>query len=190
MPQENLKQERVYVLLLAAIQFAHIVDFVVMMPLGPVLMKQFSISPAQFGGLVSSYNYAGAAAGILFGLIADRFARRTLLGWIMAGFIIGTFLCGLAPTFPLLLTARIFTGVFGGILNSVVLAIVTDLVPFQRRGTALGVVMSAFSVASVLGVPLGLTIADYMGWQWTFIFIASFSILIWVAALKILPEMM
>ncbi|MCO4794238.1 MAG: MFS transporter, partial [Bacteriovoracaceae bacterium] len=177
-------------LLLAAIQFAHIVDFVVMMPLGPVLMKQFSISPAQFGGLVSSYNYAGAAAGILFGLIADRFARRTLLGWIMAGFILGTFLCGLAPTFPLLLTARIFTGVFGGILNSVVLAIVTDLVPFQRRGTALGVVMSAFSVASVLGVPLGLTIADYMGWQWTFIFIASFSILIWVAALKILPEMM
>ncbi len=187
MSQEDLKQERVFVLLLAAIQFAHIVDFVVMMPLGPVLIKEFGITPAQFGGLVSSYNYAGAVAGILFGLIADRFARKTLLGWIMAGFIIGTFLCGMAPTFSLLVTARIFTGVFGGVLNSLVLAIVTDLVPFERRGTAMGVVMSSFSVASVLGVPLGLTIADYLGWKWTFFFIASFSIFIWLAALKVLP---
>ncbi|TNE96225.1 MAG: MFS transporter [Deltaproteobacteria bacterium] len=189
MTQEDLKQERIYVLLLAAIQFAHIVDFVVMMPLGPVLIKEFGISPAQFGGLVSSYNYAGAIAGIMFGLIADRFARRTLLGWVMAGFIIGTFLCGMATSFSLLLTARIFTGVFGGILNALVLAIVTDLVPFVRRGTAMGVVMSSFSVASVLGVPLGLTIADYMGWKWTFFFIASFSVLIWLAALKVLPHL-
>jgi len=189
MSQEDLKQEKVYVLLLAAIQFAHIVDFVVMMPLGPVLMKEFDITPAQFGGLVSSYNYAGAVAGILFGLIADRFGRRSLLGWVMAGFIIGTFLCGLANSFSLLLTARIFTGVFGGVLNAVVLAIVTDLVPFERRGTAMGVVMSSFSVASVLGVPLGLTIADYLGWKWTFFFIATFSIFIWLAALKVLPAM-
>lgn len=189
MSQEDLKQERIYVLLLAAIQFAHIVDFVVMMPLGPVLMKEFDITPAQFGGLVSSYNYAGAVAGILFGLIADRFGRRSLLGWVMAGFIIGTFLCGLASSFSLLLTARIFTGVFGGVLNAVVLAIVTDLVPFKRRGTAMGVVMSSFSVASVLGVPLGLTIADYLGWKWTFFFIATFSIFIWLAALKVLPTM-
>lgn len=189
MSQEDLKQERIYVLLLAAIQFAHIVDFVVMMPLGPVLMEQFNITPAQFGGLVSSYNYAGAVAGILFGLIADRFGRRSLLGWVMAGFIIGTFLCGMAPTFSLLLTARIFTGVFGGVLNAVVLAIVTDLVPFERRGTAMGVVMSAFSVASVLGVPLGLTIADYLSWKWTFFFIAFFSVFIWIFALKVLPAM-
>lgn len=116
--EDNLKQEKLYVFLLAAIQFSHIVDFVVMMPLGPVLMKEFNISPAQFGGLVSSYNYAGALAGILFGTIADRFGRKSLLGWVMLGFIVGTVLCGLSTDFNLLLAARIFTGMFGGILNA------------------------------------------------------------------------
>ena len=180
-------QERILIILLAAIQFSYIVDFVVMMPLGPILMNQFKISPAQFGVLVSSYNYAAAISGLSFGLIADRFARKILFGRIMLGFIVGTLLCGLATSYTLLVAARIFTGLFGGILNALVFVMVTDIVPFERRGKAMGIVMSSFSIAAVVGVPLGLMIADSFGWQWTFFFIASFSTLIWILALRILP---
>src|SRR5690606_4121952 len=110
------KLENKYVFILAAIQFAHIVDFVVLMPLGPTLMLDFKISTAQFGSLVSSYNFSAAIAGLLFSAIADRFESKRMLNISMAGFIIGTVLCGLAPSFALLLAGRILTGVFGGVL--------------------------------------------------------------------------
>ncbi len=184
----DLKIENKYVFLLAAIQFAHIVDFVILMPLGPTLILDFGISPAQFGSLVSSYNFSAALTGLLFSTIADRFDRKKLLDLCMIGFIVGTILCGLAPTFTLLLLGRILTGVFGGILNILVFALVTDLVPFERRGNAMGVVMASFSVASVLGIPIGLGIADFISWHWTFFFIAFFSSFIAFAAWRILPN--
>lgn len=184
----DFKTENKYVFLLAAIQFAHIVDFVVLMPLGPTLMKDFGISPAEFGSLVSSYNFSAGTAGLLFSTIADRFDRKKLLDYSMVGFIIGTILCGLAPTFFLLLLGRILTGVFGGILNILVFALVTDLVPFERRGRAMGTVMASFSVASVLGIPIGLAIADVSSWHWTFFFIAFFSVFIAYAGMRLLPS--
>lgn len=185
----NPEHEFRYILILAAIQFAHMVDFVVLMPLGPTLMEDLNIGPVQFGSLVSSYNFAGAAAGILFGFFADKFDRKKLLLASLAGFLVGTLLCGLAPSFSTLLAARMLTGVFGGILNGLIFAIISDLVPFERRGKAMGIVMSSFSVASVLGVPLGLAIADYSNWHNTFLFIVFFTLFIFIASALIFPNL-
>lgn len=184
----DLKTENKYVLILAAIQFAHIVDFVVLMPLGPTLMLDFGINPAQFGSLVSSYNFSAGAAGLLFSTIADRFDRKKLLNVSMIGFVVGTIFCAIAPSFILLLLSRILTGVFGGVLNILVFALVTDLVPFERRGRAMGTVMASFSVASVIGIPIGLAISDISSWHWTFIFIAGMGIIIGLAGHKVLPS--
>lgn len=182
-------KESLYVRILAAIQFSHIVDFVVLMPLGPTLMDALQISPVQFASLVSSYNFSAAVAGFFFATIADKFDRKKMLLICLAGFIIGTILCGLSPDFNLLLLARISTGLFGGVLNALVFTIVTDLVPAKRRGRAMGLIMASFSLASVLGVPIGLTIADYVNWHYTFFFIAFFSSFIFVAAYFIFPNM-
>ncbi len=182
------ENELKYILLLAAIQFVHMVDFVVLMPLGPTLMKDLSITPAQFGTLVSSYNFSAAIFGILFGSFADRFDRKSLLLMAMVGFTLGTFSCGMASDFHLLITARIITGAFGGMLNGLIFAVISDIVPFQRRGRAMGVVMSSFSVASVVGVPIGLAISDYSHWKFTFVFIGVFSIFIIVLAQFIFPN--
>ena len=185
----QISKERIYVALLAAIQFAHIVDFVVLMPLGPTLMEYFTISPKQFATLVSSYSFSAAIAGICYGVIADRFGRKNLLIFCFLGFIIGTLLCGLTNDFHILLSARIVAGCFGGVLNGIVFAIVTDLIPFERRGNAMGIVMSAFSIASILGVPIGLAISDEFGWQKTFWFIAFFSLPILLASIWIFPHL-
>lgn len=182
-------KELTYILILAAVQFAHMVDFVVLMPLGPTLMKALDISPAQFGTLVSSYNFSAAAAGILFGAFADRFDRKSLMMTVLTGFLIGTFLCGMVSTYYPLLIFRIFTGAFGGMLNGIIFAIISDLIPVQRRGRAMGIVMSSFSVASVVGVPIGLAMSDFFGWNATFIFIACFTTLIWILGQAIFPNL-
>lgn len=184
----QISRERLYVLLLACVQFSHIVDFVVLMPLGPTLMEALDIGPAQFGALVSSYNFSAAIAAICLSTISDRFDRKKLLMLGLAGFFIGALLCATAPGHKSLLTARIFTGAFGGFLNSLILALIADLVPYVRRGKAMGVLASAFSVASVVGIPLGLTIADFFGWQSTFIFNASFTLIVGVAAFFVIPS--
>lgn len=181
-------KEKLYVALLAAIQFTHIVDFVVMMPLGPTLMRVMDITPIQFASLVSSYSFSAAVAGVLYGVVADRFDRKKLLIVGFVGFITGTLLCGLTDDFQFLLLARLIAGCFGGILNGIVYAIVSDLIPFHRRGSALGIIMSAFSIASVLGVPIGLAIADAYGWQKAFWFIAAFSLPILIASQIVFPS--
>jgi DHA1 family inner membrane transport protein len=185
----SLRKEKWYVFILAAIQFAHIVDFVVLMPLGPVLMRELGISPIKFATLVSSYNFSATASALTYGFFADRFDRKKSLIICFIGFIIGTLTCGLAPNFGWLLTARIVAGAFGGILNSVVMAIVSDLIPYVRRGKAMSVIMSAFSVSSIIGVPMGLAIADIWGWQSTFYFIAFFSIFILIPTVTIIPKL-
>lgn len=187
--QSSTSQESLYVRILAAIQFSHIVDFVVLMPLGPTLMDALSISPVQFASLVSSYNFSAGLAGFVFATIADKFDRKKMLMISLAGFIIGTILCGFSPNFNYLLSARIITGVFGGVLNALVFTIATDLVPAKRRGRAMGLIMASFSIASVLGVPIGLAISDYINWHYTFFFIAFFTCFIYVAAFCIFPKM-
>lgn len=184
----NPAREKLYVYLLAAVQFSHIVDFVVMMPLGPTFMKEFNISPQEFGGIVAAYNFSAAIFGLLNSIIADKFDRKKALIVCFLGFILGTFYCGVANDYFHLMAGRIIAGAFGGMLNSIVLAIVSDIIPFQRRGNAMGIIMSSFSVASIIGVPLSLAIADATNWHNTFYFICLFSFVILAIMTWIIPN--
>ena len=180
-------QELFIVLILATVQFAHILDFVVIMPLGPTLMESFSIGPARFAGLVSSYHFSAGVCSLFFGLIADSFDRKKLLLFFMTFFSLGTLSCYLATSFEMLLLARVMTGAFGGILNSIVYAIIADVVPSERRGRAMGIVMSAFSVSSVLGIPLGLMISDKFDWHYSFLFIFIICLLCLILSAVMIP---
>jgi DHA1 family inner membrane transport protein len=189
-PQKELTaQEKSIVYILAAVQFCHMLDFVVLMPLGPTLMEYFSIGPTKFATLVSSYNFSGAVAGVLLGTIADRFDRKKLLMLSITGFSVGTFLCGISHSFSQLLFFRIITGLFGGVSNSLVFAMTADIVPYARRGKAMGVIMSAFSAASVLGIPSALAISDKFGWQLSFIYIAILGFIVLAISFYKIPSL-
>jgi MFS transporter, DHA1 family, inner membrane transport protein len=166
------RRELLVVLILAAVQFTTIVDFMIVMPLGPQLMRTLEIGPAKFGLIVSSYTFAAGAAGLVASAMVDRFARRTAFMALYAGFLIGTLFCGLAPTYEILVTARIATGAFGGILGGMAMAIIGDVFPEERRGRATGSLMTGFSLASVAGVPLGLFLGTNYGWHVPFIVLA------------------
>lgn len=186
---DQLRLEKLYVFLLASIQFSHIIDFVVLMPLGPVFIREFSITPLEFGALVSAYNISAAVSGFLYGVIADRFDRKSILVLNFVGFILGTLFCSFAYDYESLIMGRIIAGGFGGTLTSVVYAMVTDLIPYQRRGRAMSIIVSAFPVASVLGVPLGLWIAEAFSWRETFIFIVIISIFCLVLSALVFPKL-
>jgi predicted MFS family arabinose efflux permease len=165
------------------------VDFVVIMPLAPHLMADYNLTPASFATLVSSYNFSGGLFGLIYGFYADHYDRKKMLNLFLFGFIITTLLCSLAPTFEWLLISRTLTGCFGGIVNAIVFAIVTDIVPIERRGRGMGVISSAFSFASVFGVPLGLAIADYFGWQAAFVMIAIVGSFILILSVMYFPKL-
>lgn len=186
--KEALRKERFYILILSAIQIVHILDFVIMMPLGPRFMQVFHINPTEFSSLVSAYTFSAGIVGFFGALYADHFDRKKFLMINFTGFIIGTFMCAIAPNFAALLIARIVAGAFGGVLNACVLSMVADLIPFERRGTAMGVVMSAFSMASVLGVPLGLYVAQLFDWHAAFYLIVIIGIVFWILSFIILPS--
>ena len=180
--------EQFVLLILTAIQFTNILDFVIMMPLGPQLMRLFGISTQQFGLVVSVYTFSAGVSGFFAAFFLDRFDRKRSLLALYAGFTIGTFLCSIAPTYWFLLGARIVAGTFGGIIGAVVLAIVGDIVPYERRGSAMGMIMTSFSLAQVAGVPLGLFIANRFGWHMSFVFLASSALVCWIVAARILPS--
>lgn len=184
----DLKRERIYIIILAAIQIAHILDFVIMMPLGPQFMRVFAISPAQFSTLVSAYTFSAGIVGFFGALYADHFDRKKFLIFNFTGFIIGTFMCAIAGGFHSLLIARIIAGAFGGILNACVLSLVADLIPFARRGKAMGVVMSSFSIASVMGIPVGLWVANKFHWHAAFYLICILSLIFWIGSFIFLPS--
>src|SRR6476620_667554 len=168
----DTRRERLILFILAAVQFATIVDFMIVLPLGPQLMRKLEIGPAQFGLVVSAYTFAAAATGLLASSIVDRFSRRTMFIVFYAGFLVGTLLCGLAPNYQALVAARIATGAFGGLLGGMSLAIIGDVFPENRRGTATGSLMTGFGLASVAGVPLGLFVGTNYGWHIPFIALA------------------
>ncbi|MET0917614.1 MAG: MFS transporter [Burkholderiales bacterium] len=176
-------------LTLAAVQFTHIVDFMIIMPLGPQFMRLFAIGPQEFGFMVSAYTFAAAASGFVAAFWIDRFDRRRALLWLYAGFIVATALCGVAPGYSTLLLARIVAGTFGGVLSGLTFAIVADLVPYARRATATAVVAAAFSLAAVAGVPLSLWIAAHYSWRAPFLVLAAFSILVGLAAMRLIPPL-
>ncbi|HTF05039.1 MAG TPA: MFS transporter [Bacteroidia bacterium] len=174
---------------LAFIQFTHVMDFMIMMPLSTHFTDEFGITNAAFGLLVASYNISAgifAAAGAFF---IDRFDRRKVMLLCYTAFIIGTLACGFAPTFGFLLAARIFTGMFGGIIISTMLSIVADAIPYERRASAMAIMYMGFSGAAILGVPGGSFIAAHSSWHIPFIVIAVMGIPILFAAMRFIPPM-
>ena len=156
-------------MLLASVKFSVLLEFVIIAPLGAIIMPHRAIGPLRFGEIVSAYAFRAGISGLLAAGFADRFDRKRFLLFFYAGFIVGTTLCALAPNYPLLLAARIVTGLFGGVIGSIVLAIVTDLFPLQMRGRVMGVVQTAFAASQVLGVPAGLYLANAWNWHVTFV---------------------
>ncbi|MBK8759793.1 MAG: MFS transporter [Sulfuritalea sp.] len=182
-------RERMLLLTLAGIQFAHILDFMIMMPLGPVLMRELGVGTHEFGLLVSSYTFSAAFTGLLAAMFVDRFERKRLLLTMFGLFAVATLACGLAPGYWTLLAARGTAGAFGGVLGSMVQTMVGDLIPFERRGRASGTIMSAFSLSTVAGVPLSLYLANHFGWRFPFYFIALLSCGLLALGWKMLPTL-
>jgi MFS transporter, DHA1 family, inner membrane transport protein len=184
-----MKKETILIALMAAVQFTHIVDFVIMMPLGPQLMRTLNINPTQFGVVVSAYTFSAAISGLIGAFFLDKYNRKSALLFLYIGFVVGTFFCALSNTFEFLVIARIFTGAFGGLLGSMVMAIVGDAVPEQQRGKAIGIVMGAFSLASVVGIPVGLILANSYNWNTPFYFLGILSLIIGAFLFKYMGNM-
>jgi predicted MFS family arabinose efflux permease len=168
-PPKFAAYQKFLVALLAFLQFSIILDFMIISPLGAIIMPDLDISPQRFGEIVSAYAFSAGASSLLAAGFADRFDRKKFLLFFYCGFVIGTGLCALATSYPQLLVARVVTGVFGGVIGSVVLAIVTDLFPLAMRGRVMGVVQTAFSASQVLGIPVGIYIANLWNWHVTFL---------------------
>ncbi len=181
-------RERATLLTLGAVQFTHVLDYMIMMPLGAQLMDVFRITPSQFTHLVAAYGLAAAISGFVGGFVLDRFDRKRSLLVLYFGFGLSTFACGLAPTHHWLLAARLAAGAFGGLAGSMVNAMVGDVVPAARRGSALSLVSMSFAVASVLGVPMGLLLADKFGWHAPFFMLAGCAVANLVLASLALPH--
>jgi predicted MFS family arabinose efflux permease len=183
------RRELALLLTLAGIQFTHVVDFMIMMPLGPQLTTLFSISDAQFGLLVSAYTFAAGISGLLAASFVDRFERKRLVLVLYFLFALTTLGCAMAPTYGMLMLARTAAGVFGGILSAMTQTVIGDVIPFARRGRATGLVMTSFSLATVVGVPSGLFLANHAGWHSSFIAIAVACVLVGAMALVSLPTL-
>ncbi len=164
--------------LLSILQFIIILDFMVLSPLGAILMPALNITPAQFGLVVSAYAFSAGASGLLAAGFADNFDRKKFLLFFFVGFLIGTFFCAIAPTYKLLLAARIITGIFGGVISSVTFAIITDLFKLEVRGRVMGFTQIAFGASQVLGLPIGLILANRFEWHAPFWMIVIFGTLL------------
>jgi len=168
------------IVLLGLTQFTVVLDFMVMSPLGDMLIKSMSLTTSQFGFAVSAYAFSAGISGLLTAGFADKFDRKKLLLFFYVGFIAGTLFCGLASTYLMLLAARIITGLFGGVIGSISMAIVADLFPLHQRGRAMGFMQMGFGASQVLGIPISLYIANHWGWQSPFLMIVGLAGIIWL----------
>ena len=185
---KRMQKEKLLLWTLAAINFTHIVDFMILMPLGPQLMRIFEISPQEFGLLVSSYTFSAGVSSFFGAFILDKYDRRSILMWVFLGFLVGTLACALSPNYPFLLFSRILSGLFGGLTSALIFAIIGDAIPDSRRGRAMGLVMAAFSVASVVGVPFSLFIASISNWHAPFFFLAFLALVILFLIYRFVPS--
>jgi predicted MFS family arabinose efflux permease len=176
------------ILVLVAIHFTHMVDFVIIMPLGGRLMRELELTPGQFGNVVSAYAWAAGLASLFASLVMDRFDRRTVLLTMYGGFGLSTLFCGLAPNYELLLVSRTLAGVFGGLAAVAIMTVIGDVFPVEKRGRATGAVISSFAVASIVGLPIGLLLAEWFGRGAPFVALAGLSGLIWVVGWFRLPR--
>ena len=183
------RAERFFLLTLAGIQFSHVLDFMIMMPLGPVLMAALGIGTHEFGLLVASYSFSAVISGILAATFVDLFERKRLLLIVFTLFGVATLACGLAPGYSTLMLARGLAGVFGGIMGALVQTMIADSIPFSRRARASSVVSSAFSISTIAGVPLSLLLANHFGWRAPFVLIAALTVIFLGIGLRFLPEL-
>lgn len=182
------RKEIILLVLLAALNFTHILDFMIMMPLGNYLMPYFGVSASRFALAVSAYNYAAFVSGILASFVVDRYDRKSVLVFAYIGFLVGTLFCALAPTFLLLALARLVAGFFGGLISAQILSIVADSFVYEKRGRAMSWLMTAFSFASVLGVPLSLYLARFFSWHAPFYFIVIIGLFVLPAVIRFVPS--
>ncbi len=188
-PHLTPRRERWLLFTLAGIQFTHILDFMIMLPLGPQFTALFGISNAQFGLLVSAYTLSAGFSGLMAATYIDRFSRKQLLLTMYSLFGLATLACALAPDYVWLMVARVAAGLFGGVLSALSQTIVADVIPFERRGRAMSVVMTSFSVSTVAGVPLGLFLAAHFNWHAPFVGIAALVGLLALGAWQTLPRL-
>lgn len=189
MPTLTPQRERTLLLTLAGIQFSHVLDFMIMMPLGPVLIRAFGIGTHQFGLLVASYSFSAALSGLLATTFVDRFERKRMLLTMFGLFGLATVACGLAPGYATLLVARGLAGAFGGIMGAMVQTMIGDVIPYARRAKAGSMVSAAFSVSTVAGVPLSLWLANHYQWRAPFMLIAALTLLFIVIGWHVLPDL-
>jgi predicted MFS family arabinose efflux permease len=183
------RRQKIVVALLAFLQFTLVLDFMILSPLGAILLDELHIDTAQFGLVVSAYAFAAGLSGVLLAPYADRFDRKTLLVAAYVGFLTGTLLCGIAPSYNLLLAARVITGLFAGVLGGVVMAIVADVFPYAQRGRAMGAIQTSFGAAQVLGIPVGLALANAFGWHAPFLLIVAVGLVVGVVIVVVLQPL-
>lgn len=183
------KRERWLLFTLAGIQFTSVLDFMIMMPLGPQLTKLFGISAGEFGFLVSAYTFSAGLSGLLAATYIDRFGRKRMMLTLYPLFGAAALACSLAPSYAWLIMARVASGFFGGVLMAISQTIVAEVIPFERRGRAMSVVMTSFSVATVAGVPLALFLVSHFNWHAPFLATACMVSVLVVVALNTLPSL-
>src|SRR5688500_1126024 len=187
-PSPFTAYQRFVILLLALLQFTIVLDFMIISPLGDLLMKSLDLTTSQFGSVVSADAISAGISGFLAAGFADRFDRKKLLLFFYIGFIGGTICCALANDYFTLLIARIITGIFGGVVGSVLMAIITDVFSLAQRGRVMGFVQMAFAGSQILGIPIGIVIANRWGWNATFWMVAGVGFVVGLAVVfKMLP---
>jgi predicted MFS family arabinose efflux permease len=179
-PAAFSRYQKFMIAVLAFLQFTIILDFMILSPLGALLMRDLHVPASRFGLVVSAYAFSAGVSGLLAAGFADRFDRKRLLLFFYGGFMLGTLLCGVAPTYHFLLGARMVTGLFGGVIGSISLAIIADLFPLQMRGRVMGFVQTAFSASQVMGIPLGLLLSNRWGWHAPFLMIVGITAVVGV----------
>ena len=182
------RNEIVLVALMALLNFTHILDFMIMMPLGNILMPKWNLNSSEFSVIVSSYSLAAFCSSFIAIFFADKFDRKKLLLFAYFGFLIGTFGCAFAFNASSMILARVITGIFGGLISAQILSIIADIIPYERRGQAMGLLMGGFALASVIGVPLGLYLANKYSWYFPFLVVAIFGCVLFPFLIKLVPN--
>jgi predicted MFS family arabinose efflux permease len=182
-------RERHLIAFLTTVQFVHMVDFVLMMPLGPIFMRSFAINTHEFALMLSAYTFTAAASGIAAGFFIDRYDRRRVLLPLLAGLSLATLGCAWAPSYPWMVLMRALAGGFGGILGAMCIAVIPDVIPPERRGRAIGVVMASFSLASIIGIPIGMNLATTFSWHVPFLAIGLAGLLVFAWGLFAFPSL-
>lgn len=182
------RKELIILITLAFVQFSNILDGMILMPLAPTIKNAFLIDTRHFGWLVSSFGIAAGCSAFFSTFWADKFDRKKILIILYIGFIIGTFFCAISPNYNFFIISRIFTGLFGGVCGSVILAIVGDIIPNERRAQAMGIIMMGFALASVAGIPLGLILANAFSWQMPFYVICGLGFIVLLCIILFIPN--